>query len=157
MKGWGVSGRAALRGWGCLMKGKVRERRAWLRAWAGEAGFSQQGLKENLNAPVHHQSAKRQRLGRRPVLVRDGDDQTPFLLNAGAQPFCPPSPQKPTVPHSRKPHQSTRPCSSARLAFLAASIAATALLVSNPSGAVQMAAPTRCSVVRGRPVGSWPM
>jgi hypothetical protein len=54
-------------------------------------------------------------------------------------------------------HQSTRPRASASAAPRAASAALTPSCTANPSGRRHIAAPTRCSVVSGRPVGSWPM
>jgi hypothetical protein len=50
-----------------------------------------------------------------------------------------------------------RPFGSARLAARAASMAFTPSCTLNPGGSRHIAAPTRCSVVSGRPVGSWPM
>jgi hypothetical protein len=70
------------------------------------------------------------------------------------QPACkaPPTPSHPPPPA----HQSTRPSPSSSDARRAASAAATDGLTLNPGGGVQIAAPTRCSVASGRPVGSWP-
>lgn len=50
-----------------------------------------------------------------------------------------------------------RPSGSAIARRRASSVAATPSCAANPGGSAHIAAPTRCSVASGSPVGSWPV